>query len=345
MKSLSTLVLLALFVTGPLAADEARRFVMTSFNVSAADIDRMNHGRVVTRTLPATDPREVATIGLIRLRTTPDLYVQRLVDIVNFKHDEAVLQIGVFGSPATLHDIAGLTLDESDIRSLRECRVGDCGLQLSAEGIGRFHREVDWRRSDAAQRANELMRQILVDYVGAYQRAGAAASMQYADRAEQINLTREFVSLGETELGERLPLSGLRQHLAGYPVTRAAGTSDVIYWSKEKVGRRTVVSVTHLAISRTTGPSPVEYAIASRQIYATHYFDASLGLTLLVPDRSVPSTTYLAYINRSRIDMFGGVFGGVIRKIVVSRARSTVSDQLERMQARLERETVSLPSK
>ena len=73
-----------------------------------------------------------------------------------------------------------------------------------------------------------------------------------------------------------------------YPMEHTPETSDILYWSKERVSRRLVVSVTHLAISRTThGPSA--YAIASKQIYGTHYFDASLGLTVLVRDRSVSS--------------------------------------------------------
>jgi hypothetical protein len=109
-----------------------------------------------------------------------------------------------------------------------------------------------------------------------------------------------------------------------------------MYWSKEKVGRRTVVSVTHLAIMRLDDESPAEFAIASRQIYGTHYFDASLGLTVLVPDRRTASAlTYVVYLNRSRVDVFGGLFGGVARHIVTSKARSTVADTLTRLQKRM----------
>ena len=90
---------------------------------------------------------------------------------------------------------------------------------------------------------------------------------------------------------------------------------------------------------RTTGDSATDYAVASKHIYGTHYFDASLGLTLLLRDRSGSSAaTYVAYVNRSRVDAFGGVFGGVTRKFVTSRARSTVSDNLARLQLMLERE-------
>jgi hypothetical protein len=77
----------------------------------------------------------------------------------------------------------------------------------------------------------------------------------------------------------------------------------------------------------------VAYAIGSKQIYAMHYYDASLGLTLLIPDRAAPSAaTYVVYLNRSRIDLFDGLFGGVVRRVVAGRARGLVADQLQRLQ-------------
>ena len=64
-----------------------------------------------------------------------------------------------------------------------------------------------------------------------------------------------------------------------------------------------------------------------------HYYDASLGLTLLIPDRTAPtSATYVVYLNRSRIDLFDRLFGGVARRIVAGRARSLVAEQLQRLQ-------------
>ena len=67
-----------------------------------------------------------------------------------------------------------------------------------------------------------------------------------------------------------------------------------------------------------------------------HYYDASLGLTLLVPDRSAtPPATYVVYLNRSRIDLFEGLFGGVARRLVAGRARTLVAEQLQRLQGSL----------
>jgi hypothetical protein len=150
-----------------------------------------------------------------------------------------------------------------------------------------------------------------------------------------LNVAREFASLAATEDDCRtFPL--LRRHLVEFPNGRAPDTTDILYWSKERVGRRGVISLTHLAISASAGDEPVEYVIGSKQIYASHYFDASLGITVLVNDRSgsAPST-YLVYVNRSRLDVFGGMFGGVARAIISSRARAVVADQLAKLQHRM----------
>jgi hypothetical protein len=325
--------------------DDARRFLAATLSLDADDLKRVDAGEVVTRTLTASDSREVATLGIVRMRVTPDFYVARLADIVNFKRADAVLQIGVFGTPPAAADVAALTLDASDLRNLRECRVGRCGVQLPAEAIDRFEREVNWQRAGAADRANALMRQFLVEYVTRYQQTGPAAWMQYADQASTLDLRQEFASLARSDLGgwDRFP--SLRSHLLQYPDTPASDTHDVLYWSKEKTGRRSVASITHLAIARTAGESPAEYAIASKQIYGTHYYDASLGLTMLLPDRtSATPKMYVAYLNRSRIDIFTGVLGKVARKLVTSKARTTVSDQLAQLQRTLEPQFGAAPT-
>lgn len=332
---------LVLLSVGPSAQqhDTAGSYLAESFDLTAAEIGRVNGGHVLSRTLEAGDRREVATVGVMRAKIPPEFYADRLADITSFKKTDDILQIGVFSQPPTVQDVAALTLEESDLRSLQQCRVGSCGVQLSAAAIDRFRTEVPWGKPEAHKEANALMRQILVDYVARYQAAGAKASMAYADQSNTLDLGREFASLAESGAEGLRQFPGLYRYLLEYPSQKTPETLDSIYWSKEKVGRRPVVSITHLSIRRTSDESSADYAIASKHIYGTHYFDASLGLTVLVRDnKSSTPATYVVYLNRSRVDMFGGLLGGITRRVVSARARSLVSDQLTRMQQTLERE-------
>lgn len=339
--SLATAALLAALATAGSASgrDETRAFLATTFGLTASDFAKIDAGEVLAKGTAAGDARDIATFGIVRVRITPAFYVDRLTDITTFKKDDAVLQIGVFGRPPALRDVESLGLDEPDMHSLRECRIGHCGLQLPAETITRFRAEVDWARADARERANGLIHQMLVDYVKKYQQSGAGATMQYADRDDVTNVRNEFLSLASSDAGGLGRFSILRRHFVEYPSVSTPDARDLVYWSKEIVGRRTVASVTHLAIVPCADSSPAAFAVGSKQIYGTHYFDASLGLTVLVPDPSSPSpATYVAYLNRSRVDVIGGMFGGVAKKIIASKARSTVGDQLGRLRTRLERE-------
>jgi hypothetical protein len=261
--------------------------------------------------------------------------VERLADIAAFKRTDDVLQIGTFSDPPQLDDVAALTLEEGDVRRLRTCRVDDCAVRMSAEAIQDFGRAVDWRAGGATPDATLLMQRLLVDYVARYRETGAAALMQYADSLPRLDVKTEFAALvdGDDVIWRRL--DDLRRHVLDYPHDRL-DASDVIYWSKERVYKRPVISVTHVSIMRQADEAPLRFAIASKQIYAMHYFDASLGLTLLVPDKASTSpATYVVYLNRSRIGLFDGVFGGIARRIVSGKARSLVSAQLTRLQRML----------
>ncbi len=312
----------------------AETFLTTAFHLSRADMERLDGGQVITRTLDVKNRRELATLGIVRVNTSPSTYVERLADIASFKRTGDVLQIAKFTSPPQLQDVASMSVDEADLKRLRQCRVGDCDVRLGASDIERIQREIDWRTPDADSRASGLVRQLLVSYVATYRQKGQAAAMEYADRAVRLNVGHEFASLldADTLISQHAP--HLRRHLLEYPSPSPSPEtiSDFIYWSTELVRGRPVISITHVSTA-ALNDSPVSYAIASKQIYAMHYYDASLGLTLLLPARAAASpTTYVVYLNRSRIDLFDGTFGGVARRIVAGRARTVVTEQLQRLQ-------------
>lgn len=335
--SMCTVVALAASAVGS-SGDPARAFLTEAFGLSAADISRVDSGEVVTRTLDASNSREIATLGVVRIRTTPEVYVERLNDIATFKLTDDVLQVGKFGSPAVSGDVAPMMLDEADLKQLRDCEVGDCGVRLSAGDIERVRREIDWRAPDASRRASALVQQVLVDYVGRYRANGSAGTMEYATTSAPLHVGKEFAALVAADTTTWKFVPRLRRHLLEYPAAIDDSASDFVYWSKERVHRRLVISLTHVAILPAVGESPVNFAIASKQIYAMHYFDASLGLTLLVRDLTAPAltpATYVVYLNRSRIDLFEGLLGGVTRRIVVGKARGLVAEQLGRLQRTL----------
>src|SRR5690606_2821671 len=97
-------------------------------------------------------------------------------------------------------------------------------------------------------------------------------------------------------------------------------------------------SVTHMAIARLPASfAPVVYVAASRQLYGSSLYEASLGITVLIADPDDGQRMYLVYANRSRVDAIGGLLGPIKRAVVRSRARATLDATLERARREIER--------
>ena len=315
--------------------DAAGAFLRRELGFTEDDLRKVGNGSVASRSLATEDGREVAAAGIVRVAITPEEFVRRMTDIASFKKGDAVLQIGTFSAPPDITDVAGLTLPSADVRNLRSCRVGDCGMQLPSYIIYRMRREVNWREPSAAVRANAVFRSSLVEYVQAYRTSGRQDRMVYVDESEAVDVADEFCDLVSSDTRVLPTFPDLRRHLMT-ALTPAPTVSDVLYWSKEKVARKEVISVTHLAIARQPSTSPFGYVAGSKQLYGSHYFDASLGLTIVLRDPTNRASAYVAYVNQSRVDAFGGLFGGITRRIVRSRARGALADFLEVLQRRLE---------
>jgi hypothetical protein len=113
------------------------------------------------------------------------------------------------------------------------------------------------------------------------------------------------------------------------------GSEDFIYWSKEKFGLKPVISVTHVSIYRK--PESGRTLIASKQIYASHYFEASLGLTAVVASSQQQEPGfYLLYLNRSRSDALHGGFSGLARGQVKRSARNGMQKNMQRIKLSIE---------
>lgn len=312
------------------AQSEAAALLQEAFGFNARALDDAWQGRPVVRLLDSTDSREVAAVGAIGVRILPEQYLKRLVDIERFKRVDAVRQIGKFGDPPSREDVQDLAVEDADLRALRSCRLHDCDLQLPDATIRRAATE-DWRAALAKPRASRLLQEQLLEQARAYAEGHASGGMVYMHRRRPVSVADEFSRLVHDDRRALPRLASLRQRLLGSGLE----PGDFLYWSREKVARQVVLSLTHVVVDRPPDAA-VAYAIGSKQLYASHYFYASLGLTLLLRDEGRPGTTLVVYMNRSRVDAFEGWLGGLTRRLVKSRASSAMREHLARLGQRLE---------
>ncbi len=104
-------------------------------------------------------------------------------------------------------------------------------------------------------------------------------------------------------LKERFPEQ--YEQLRSYPGASNDTTDGFLYWSRESYGfgLKPILNLFHVGIRKVNSRVIL---ISSKQIRSTHYFDGSLGLSVLFDADAPGKQCYMIYINRSRIDLLRG---------------------------------------
>lgn len=94
--------------------------------------------------------------------------------------------------------------------------------------------------------------------------------------------------------------------------------------------------MTHVGIVQgESDPQLPSVLVASKQIFATHYVEAGLGLTMVLRDHAT-GTPYLAYVNRSQVDLLRGWLGGLVRSVLQNQLERQAPQIVRGLRARLE---------
>ena len=305
---------------------ELQKLLQEKAAFEATDFAALQRGEPVVRSVPAQDKREVAVSGLVTLRANADEFLRSYREGLTRKNNAAVMEIGTFGAVPALADVESLTLEADDLEDLKECVVGACELKLSATMIQRFAREVNWQAPDYAQQATRLFKTMLVEYVKDYRSRGDAALIEYNDKQDQVRLADEHQALTHA--------SGYLSEVLPRAAAEMKPLEELLVWSKIKFGLKPVIAINHVTIykgGREFGPQILS---VSKQIYANHYFNSSLGLTGFVTVAG--PTSYLVYENRSRADGLDGPLGKLKRGMVQKKALDGLKGILEHSKVMME---------
>src|ERR1043166_601185 len=293
----------------------------------ASDFAAVKLNQPVVRLAPTSDKGEIAVAGIGSIPADADDFLLSYRESMTTKANPAILEIGSFNSEPSINDLAGLTLDPGDIEDLKACVVGDCKLKLSAAMIDRFRNEINWAAPDYQVAVTNLFKQMLFEYVRDYRKRGEAALIEYNDKPYEVSLATEQQALNAAPsyVNDLFTKAKSELQLA----------DDSIIWSKIKFGLKPVIAINHVRIFKRTSDIGPQVLIASNQIYANHYFNASLALTALVNVPGADQGAYLIYENRLRAHRLEGPFGKIKRGVVEKKALEGVKAILAHSQASL----------
>ena len=294
---------------------------------------RLLAGQAVTKMLDSDPAKEVAVFGGVWVDAPIEKYLAAVRDIEHFESGGSFRITRKISAPPRREDFAELKLPAEDIADLRSCRISSCELKLAESAIERIRREVDWSKPDAEAHLNVIARDTSFDYVTSYLQGGNAQLAVYRDSARPTFVAGEFAGIVDRlrALSEFLP--GIRNYLLEFPRATLPNSESFLYWQEVKFGLKPTIRINHLVIAR----DPSGATIASKMLYATHYFWTALELRVLVRDPARGSGFWFITESRSRSDGLSGFVGRVIRGKVRGEAEKGVATVLRTTKETMER--------
>jgi hypothetical protein len=295
-------------------------------------IEKLRAGQPVSKLLSTSVDYEVAVFGAAWINAPASEYVESVQNIEEFEKGENFLVTKRLSDPPQLEDFAAVDLTDQDVDDLKMCRVGACKLKMGRDAIARLGRENHSAKTVPLPDATTLFRQVLFDYTIAYQHGGNAQLPVYQDKHHSTSVANEFSAMIDETPALLRHAPSLRQYLLEYPNDQLSDGTSFFYWQEVDFGLKPTFRINHVAISWAAD----NIVIASKLLYASHYFRAALELQMLVPDSSRGSGFWLVTVKRLRSDGLSGSSGDMIRTRIQNEALKGLTKTLTATKYKLE---------
>jgi hypothetical protein len=311
--------------------------VFTRMGLTPQDVAAVDEGRPVAKVLSWGERSEVYVFGAVHITGSPATFLKRARDIKRLATADGYLGIGELpANSITTADLNGLVLDADDLNALKDCKEGDCDVQLPSASIQTFRESVNWSQPDAADQVNRLAREMITNMIREYRKGGNATLGEYRDKKNPSRISAQFETMvsRSTALPDVLP--ELKQYLLRYPNADLPGADSFMYWEKVNFGMKPTIRVNHAVIYNVQKQGRDVSVVAIKQLYASHYFHTALDLSVSVADPSAPGGFYLLTLKGSEQDGLTGVKGSIVRKVVVDKTRAALEGALASIKRSLE---------
>ena len=307
-------------------------YLTNSVKLDAEARAQLLAGSPVTKLLESDPSKEVAVFGAVWVNAPIERYLAAVADIERFESGPSFRVTKKVSSPPRLEDFAKLSLTDDDVKDLKACRVSQCQVKLGESAIEQMRREIDWTKPDARDQANRLARQLAFEYVTEYLKGGNDTLAVYRDSDRPTFVAKEF----ETLINGLPPVSesvqSVRQYLLAYPRAALPESDSFIYWQDAEFGLKPTIRINHFVTARI----PEGAIVASKMLYASHYFWTALEFRVLLRDAARGDGFWFVSENRSRSDGLTGFTGRVVRGKVRSGAEKGSQTQLQLTKRTLE---------
>ena len=211
---------------------------------------------------------------------------------------------------------------------------------VALRAMAEFKQSVNWSAPDTADQVNQLAQKMALEALQRYMQGGNAALGTYRDKRNPAAVADTFQSLLSRSKALPVYLPELDRYLLDYPQAPSENIQSEFYWEKVNFGLKPTLRIVQAIVYRGPRSSDPAYAIAVKQLYASHYFETALDLTVCVRDQENPEPGfYLITLKGSQQAGLTGFKGGIVRKVAVDKTRSSLERALEAIKQKLESQT------
>ena len=320
------------------AKDRLHRFLKNDMAFSEKEFKSFKEGQTVTKKLKTATKHEVGMFSIAKINVSKDFLLKNYSKKGMNLETAAANSWGIIKTPPQIEALGEITLPKRDIKDLANCKPGKCKVKAPVGAINKII-ELDAKAPEFEQKANQLLQQDTVDYVNKYLKDGNKMLVEYGDKKKPVRLAEQFKGLMTASPYLKKHVPDLYAYLDNYPNSQLPQAEDTFMWIKEELDNkdaRPILSVNHMVVYQPDGSSG-EPIVALKQLYATHYFEANLSLTVLFEDvEGSDKSVYLLNVSRARIDILREVPGFLAGKLYKG-ARDLLHKKMETVKRNMEK--------
>jgi hypothetical protein len=310
---------------------DLQTFFQQNIGLSPDQVAAIQSGQPVAKTLPSRSPAEVFLFGAVYIHAAPESYIEFAHNFDRLRKLPSYLALALFSDPPQLSNLKDFTFDSEDFKALKDCKPGDCQIQMPTSSIEDLHKSVDLSAPDAKEQVDRLLQKTVLERLIAYQREGNQALGVYNDKRNPTEVPEQFKYM--LSYSRALPkyLPDFYSYLLAYPNNKPANVEDTFYWARVKFGLKPTLRVVQMVTMRGNPADQVAYAIAEKQLYSSHYFETALDLAFCIRganDPKQPAGFYLIMAMGSEQAGLTGAKGSIVRKAAVGRSVSNLQNAL-----------------
>ena len=348
LRNVVRVVMLFALITGILIAgisvpcraqttSELQGYFKQYVQLSPDQITAIGNGQPVAKNLESRIPAEIFVFGVVFINAAPESYVKFAYDFDRLRKMPEYLAAEKFSTPPQLSDLKGFTLDKDDIEDLKNCKPGDCDIQMPASGIEKVHQEINWSAGDVDQQVNQLAQKTALERLLAYQQGGNQVLGEYNDKKNPTQVQEQFkYMLSYVKVLPKV-LPDYYDYLLDYPNGKPANVENMFYWAKVKFGLKPTLRLVQVVTRHGNSPNEPAYVIAEKQLYSSHYFETALNLTYCIrSDDPKRPGFYLIMVMGSEQAGLTGFKGSIVRRVAVDKSVSSLQNSLASIKNTLE---------